>query len=319
MFRAYREWALVHLVTCDLIVGGGMPVVKSLSVGTGDMFYILHAGDNFTMIDCNLKSDNSERIISELKQVSRTKGMHRFICTHPDEDHFRGIEILDKALPLTNFYCVKNDVFKKDLTDSFLHYKSLRDKAFYLEKGVRRRWLNTSDDTRKGAGIHVLWPDVSHPSFIDALRRCDAGESPNNVSCVLRYAINGGASFMWLGDLETEFMESIADDIELEKTTVVFASHHGRKSGKIPDSWLKRLDPQIIVIGEAPSRNMHYYTGYKTITQNSAGDITMDCEGSQVHIYTSNEEYSRDFLDDEGKSRFPGYIGTLEVETEYTL
>ncbi|MBX8606059.1 hypothetical protein K5D65_02550 [Pseudomonas cichorii] len=298
-----------------------MPIIKSLSVGNGDMFYIVHASDNFTMIDCNLKADNADEIIAELKQVSRTKTMNRFICTHPDEDHFRGIELLDKALPIHNFYCVDNDVQKDNLTDSFLHYKALRDgkKSFFLEKGIRRRWLNQSDDTRPGAGIHVLWPNVSNPNFIEALRKCDAGESPNNVSCVLRYSIKGGASFMWLGDLKTEFMESIVDDIELEKTTIVFASHHGRKSGKIPDSWLKKLDPQIIVIGEAPSRDMHYYTGYDTITQNSAGHITMDCKDNHVHFYVSKDTYSHNLLTNEYESRFPGYIGSLEVETEYTL
>ncbi|UCP11535.1 hypothetical protein K5R88_07845 [Pseudomonas sp. MM213] len=298
-----------------------MPVIKSLSVGNGDMFYIAHAGDSFTMIDCNLKTDSSEELIAELKRVARTKGMRRFICTHPDEDHFRGIELLDKALPINNFYCVKNTVEKDDLTDSWLHYKSLRDgdKVFYLEKGVRRRWLNASDESRGSAGVQVLWPNVSNPNFIEAMRKSEAGHSPNNLSCVLRYAVKDGASFMWLGDLETDFMESIADDIELEKTTVVFASHHGRKTGKIPDSWLKKLDPQIIVIGEAPRRDMHYYTGYQTITQNTAGHITLDCSDGKVHVYVSAEGYSRDFLSDEGENKYPGYIGSFEVETEYTL
>jgi hypothetical protein len=124
---------------------------------------------------------------------------------------------------------------------------------------------------------------------------------------------------MWLGDLETEFMENIVNDITLEKTTIVFAAHHGRSSGKIPDSWLRKLDPQIIVIGEAPSRHLHYYTGYKTITQNSAGDITMDLVDNKVHFYVSNSKYSHGKLDDEGLSKFPNYIGSITVETEYTL
>src|SRR3546814_7219402 len=87
-------------------------------------------------------------------------------------------------------------------------------------------------------------------------------------------------------------MENIVDSIDLAKTTVVFASHHGRASGKIPNSWLEKLDPQIIVIGEAPSRHLNYYTGYKTITQNSAGDITMDCVEDKVHFYVSNTNYT---------------------------
>jgi beta-lactamase superfamily II metal-dependent hydrolase len=141
-----------------------------------------------------------------------------------------------------------------------------------------------------------------------------------NTSAVLRYAVNNGASFLWLGDLETEFMENITDSIELKKTTVVFASHHGRDSGKIPTSWLERLDPQIIVIGEAPSRYLNYYTGYQIITQNEAGDITMDCDDGKVHFYVSDEDYRRDdVLTNEGKADFPNYIGSITVETEYTL
>jgi len=285
------------------------------------MFYILHGGDSFTMIDCNLTAENSDDIIAELKDVSKKKVVRRFICTHPDEDHFKGIEKLDAQLPIANFYCVKNKAQKSDLTDSFLHYCALRDggKAFYLEKGVKRKWLNEGGAERGSSGIQILWPDTSNENFKDALRKCDAGESFNNVSCVLRYSVNGGASFMWLGDLETEFMESIVDDIELTKTTVVFASHHGRASGKIPDSWLEKIDPQIIVIGQAPSRHLDYYTGYNIITQNRAGHITMDCVGGMLDIYVTNENYERDYLEDLGKSRFPGYIGSLEVETEYTL
>lgn len=298
-----------------------MPIVKSLSVGHGDMFYILHDSDSFTMIDCNLKADNRDEIIAELRKVGQAKGVSRFICTHPDEDHFRGIEFLDKHYPIRNFYCVKNDAKKPDLTDSFLHYKYLRDsdRAFYLEKGCTRQWLNRHDNVRGGAGIQVLWPDISNADFKEALRLCDEGESFNNVSAIVRYSIAGGASFMWLGDLETEFMESIVDDIELEKTTVVFASHHGRKSGKIPDSWLTKLDPQIIVIGEAPSRHLHYYTGYHVITQNKAGHVTMECAGDEVHFYVTEPDYTRDYLDDRGARSFDGYIGSLTVETEYTL
>ena len=114
-------------------------------------------------------------------------------------------------------------------------------------------------------------------------------------------------------------MEDIVDDIDLDKATVVFAAHHGRNSGKIPDSWLRKLDPQIIILGEAPSRHMNYYTGYQTITQNSAGDITMDCPGDQVHFYVGNASYQGPRLGNLGLNQFPNYLGSLTVETEYTL
>ncbi|TKB23486.1 hypothetical protein FCL47_22285 [Desulfopila sp. IMCC35006] len=298
-----------------------MPVIKSFAVGEGDMFYIRHGSDNFTIIDCDLSEENSGRIIEEITSAAMDKGICRFVCTHPDEDHFGGIHLLDDAMPINNFYVVKNQAIKDEETTSFTRYCQLRDgnKAFYIYKGCSRKWMNITDDDRGSAGIRVLWPDTSNSFFKDALAECNAGESHNNTSAVIQYSIENGASFLWLGDLETEFMENIADSINLTKTTIVFASHHGRASGKIPDSWLKKLDPQIIVIGEAPSRHLDYYTGYNTITQNRAGDITMDCVEQKIHFYTSNHKYENAYLVDEKMSDYQYYVGSITVETEYTL
>lgn len=287
------------------------------------MFYIKHNSDNFTIIDCNLTDENKDAIIAELKQESASKGITRFICTHPDQDHFGGIEMLDDEMAIANFYVVKNQATKDTDSDSFIRYCELRDdtnKAFYIYKGCKRKWMNDDDDTRGSSGISVLWPDINNSDFKEALENCEAGESYNNTSAVIRYSLENGVKVMWLGDLETEFMKKIENHIKLEKTTIVFASHHGRDSGKIPDSWLEKLDPQIIVIGEAPSRYLHYYTGYQTITQNSAGDITMECVEGKVHFYVSNPKYSGPSnLNDESMASFSNYIGSLDVETEYTL
>lgn len=299
-----------------------MAIVKSLAVGNGDMFYIQHNSDNFTIIDCNLTADCANDHIADLKHASKAKGITRFISTHPDQDHFGGIELLDAAMPINNFYVVQNQAIKDEETTSFKHYCKLRDdagKAFYIYQGCARKWMNLSDEERDASGVQVLWPDLKNADFKAALRACNSGESYNNVSAVIRYAIDGGASFMWLGDLETEFMEKITDHIHLEKTTIVFASHHGRDSGKIPDAWLEKLDPQIIVIGEAPSRHLNYYTGYTKITQNRAGDITMECIDNKVHFYVSNPNYSHKELADEGMTTYDNYVGSITVETKYTL
>lgn len=299
-----------------------MAIVKSLAVGNGDMFYIKHNSDNFSIIDCNLTADSADCRITELIKESQSKGITRFISTHPDQDHFGGIELLDASMPIHNFYVVRNEAIKDDETISFKHYCKLRDdsdKAFYISKECSRKWMNEESEERGSSGIRVLWPDTNNPDFKNALTACNAGESYNNVSAVIRYKLQDGASFMWLGDLETKFMESITKHIELEKTTIVFASHHGRESGKIPDAWLKKLDPQIIVIGEAPSRHLNYYTGYTTITQNSAGDITMECIDNKVHFYVSNTNYKPAELTDESMNTFKNYVGSITVETEYTL
>src|SRR5689334_6833295 len=119
-----------------------MSIVKSFSVGDGDMFYIKHGSDNFTIIDCCMSLENRDEIIKELKREKRGKTITRFISTHPDDDHILGLEYLDNELLLLNFYCVKNEATKDDETDDFNHYCALRDsdKSFYIYKNCSRKW-----------------------------------------------------------------------------------------------------------------------------------------------------------------------------------
>lgn len=300
-----------------------MSTVKSLSVGNGDMFYIRHNSDNFTIIDCSMTGDNQEDIVEELRRESSGKGITRFISTHPDEDHFMGLPYLDDNLGIHNFYCVANNANKDVVTESFERYCQLRDssKAFHVFQNCTRKWMNVNDEIRGSSGINILWPNRSNNHFQAALQDAEDAIAFNNMSLVARYSIEEGASFMWIGDLETDFMKDIVDDINLPKTTVLFAPHHGRYSGKVPNSWLEKLDPQIIVIGEAPSRHLHYYTGYEKITQNKAWDITFHAVDNKVHMYASNPNYGTRFdeFDNEYQEAFDGYFGSVTVETDYTL
>ena len=92
-----------------------MSLVKSLSVGNGDMFYIKHNSDNFSIIDCCMDDSNEVRIVNELKRERKNKEITRFISTHPDDDHIRGLDYLDSQMSIVNFYCVKNEA-TKDVT-----------------------------------------------------------------------------------------------------------------------------------------------------------------------------------------------------------
>lgn len=294
-----------------------MPIVKTFFVGDGDTSYIQHGTDNFSIIDCNLEEDRREEIVAEIIKMSKTKGISRFISTHPDDDHIHGIKYLDGRKEIVNFYCVQNEVTKALETECFKHYEKLRDgdKAFHLSKNCSRHWLNQSNNLRKSSGIRILWPDTGNECYKEALNAANDGESPNNISIVAHYSINYETAFCWFGDLETSFMEDIYDDIELREAAIIFAPHHGRKSGRLPKAWLDDLNPKIIVVGAAPSKHLEYYSDFDTIKQNSAGDVTFDCEGSNVHIYCSSNSYSEAYLDDEGMPDAHGgyYIGTLKL------
>ena len=292
-----------------------MSLVKSFAVGNGDMFYIRHNSDSFSIVDCCLPDDRRDEILDELDGGANGKGIRRFISTHPDQDHIHGLVQLDDRSEIINFYVVKNEATKSDETDDFKRYKKLRDhstKAYYIERGCSRCWLNQGSDERGSAGIFVRWPIVTNEEFKKALKQAKDGGSPNNISPVIRYKLNDGACLTWMGDLETDFMESISDDFTPEQSHVLFAPHHGRKSGRVPKAWLDAIQPTIIVVGEAPSSDLEYYSGNDTITQNSAGDITLECLTGKTHVYVTSESYSVDFLDQENVDDTHGnYIGTF--------
>jgi len=294
-----------------------MSTIKSFSVGNGDMFYIDHDSDNFTIFDCSLSDDNRGAIVREIKRKKSGKGITRFISTHPDEDHIQGLKYLDREIRIVNFYCVKNAATKEDKTDDFKHYCTLRDsdtKAFHIERGCSRKWMNESSDERGCAGINILWPKTSHKSYQQALNDAAEGKCPNNISAIVKYSLNGGATVLWMGDMETDFMEEIEESVAWPSVDILFAPHHGRDSGKVPEAILQKMDPKIIVIGEAPSDYLNYYCGYNTITQNSAGDIVFECEKGKVHVFVSDPDYVVDFLDwEDGVSGDGNYLGTLAV------
>lgn len=302
-----------------------MSIIKSFSVGDGDMYYIKHGSSNFTIIDCCLTYDNRFGIVQEIKTEKAGKVITRFISSHPDEDHIQQLDYLDDEIDIRNFYCVKNKAIKSDITAGFQRYCDLRDsgKAFYLTKGCNRKWMNQNGKADSGvdygsSGINILWPDVENEYFKAELKKAAEGTAFNNTSCIVKYSLNGGVTAIWMGDLETDFMDKIADTVIPPKTNLLFAPHHGRKTGRIPAKWITNMDPDIIIMGEANANNSDYasYPNYNKIRQNSAKDITFECEGSKVHCFSSNPNYSVDFLDDEGATTFNYYFGTLNINNK---
>lgn len=307
-----------------------MSIIKTFAVSDknseeGDMFYIQHNSSNFTIIDCCLNNDTEDNIVSEIIEKEKEKNITRFISTHPDEDHICGLEYLDEKIGILNFYCVENNAVKSEESESFKHYKSLRDdvkKHYYVFKGCKRKWMNDynlSDPNDNGSsGIEFLWPIETNSDYKDALQKAKEGTEFNNISPIFTYSLDGGVKAMWMGDMEHDFLEKIKDSIDWPQIDILFAPHHGRESGRVSTDILKKLEPMVIVIGEAPSQHLNYYSGYNTITQNTAKDITFQCETGKVHVYVSNEAYSVDFLTDEGKASAPekSYIGSFDTKEQ---
>ena len=278
-----------------------MSIIKSFSVGEGDMFYIKHGSSNFTIIDCCLDDDNADAIIEEIELERKGKNITRFISTHPDEDHIHGLKYLDSILDIRNFYCVANKATKNEVTDDFKYYCAFRDNPevqFFVYRGCSRKWMNANDENDGqnygSSGINFLWPDLNNVDYCEALKLAAQGIAFNNISPIFTYEVDKGVKVIWMGDMEKDFQEKIRNCVAWPQVDILFAPHHGRDSGKVPEEILRKLNPQIIVIGEAPSEDLNYYRGYNTITQNTAKDIVFDNDGVWTHVYFSERNYPYD-------------------------
>lgn len=290
-----------------------MSTIRSFAVGNGDMYYIRHNSDNFTIIDCCMSPVMRGEIIEEIKEARKGKGITRFISTHPDEDHIRGLEYLDDALDIANFYCVKNNATKNIETSAFAKYCELRDsdRAFNIYAGRKRKWMNLESEERGSSGINILWPIENNSHHLDELAKVERGLSPNNISCIIKYGV-GGISCLWFGDLDGEYLDKIKEKLSLGSPEIIFAPHHGRDSGKIPSSMLRDMSPRIVVLGQCDSEYLNYYSGYNTITQNRAWGLLFEIDNQGIHVFVENPNYSVSFLSDLNKNK-PGwnYIGSL--------
>lgn len=278
-----------------------MSRVKSFSFPKGnirgDMFYIKHGSSSFTVIDSYLLSDSDheannrqKEIIDEIIEQSDGR-VRRFISTHPDKDHIAGIGTLFRRWSTNNFYAVANSI-PEDLDDSDLcKYIELKDKCnFEIKRGITRCWLNESNEEHRSSGINFQWPILDNDKFKSALEQVSEGQKVNNICPIFTYSINQGPRYMWMGDLESDMQQEYYDTCykTIPHVNILFQPHHGRKSGSVPDELLDALNPQLVIIGNAPSEHIDYGDSRMTITQNTSGDLVFVNEDDYVHIYSQN-------------------------------
>lgn len=262
----------------------------------GDMFYIRHDSKSFTLIDCNLNVDKKrkEEIVAEVVRASKGKSIRRFILTHPDKDHYHGLADLWNVWTTSNVYMVKNEKPLDEADADAVQCKALRDSSgiCWIKAGLKRTYLNRcpDDDEHGPSGINFLWPIPDNGKFKEVLKSVNTGASPNNISPAVRYDVENGASFLWMGDMETDMQEEFCRvcGSTLRPVDILFAPHHGRKSGRVPKQLMDILQPKIIVVGNAPSGDLDYSVAAKTITRNSAGDVLFAVEAGKVHVFSAN-------------------------------
>jgi competence protein ComEC len=187
------------------------------------------------------------------------RSLFRFILTHPDLDHMRGLKRLYELIGFANFWDVAHTkstpAFRGDNDrEEWAFYQRLRSGSVglapkYFHRGDQ--WYAFACDEQGmlgGDNIQILSPT---PALIQS---CNAAKKSNDLSYVLR-VFHVGRSLLLTGDIEEEAWNNLAWAYGAAlKSDFMAASHHGRDSGyHLP--CLQLIQPSVIVVsvGRKPS------------------------------------------------------------------
>jgi beta-lactamase superfamily II metal-dependent hydrolase len=268
--------------------------IHFLNVGHGDCTIVKHPSGHITVIDINNSQKFDKATFEEAVQENMHRGMtynsavaeadleaereltdpieflkttypgetpFRFILTHPDLDHMRGLKNLYEHVGFSNFWDTNNtkeapSKFKGDADqEDWRFYQKLRagqiaslEPRNYL-RGTKKFAFGQGEDgdASKGDGIEILSPTA------DLVRQCNDAMKSNDLSYVLRvnYA---GVSILLPGDAEKlawdTMLERYGKDL---KSDYLKASHHGRDSGYHLEA-VKTIAPRMtfVSVGRKP-------------------------------------------------------------------
>lgn len=203
----------------------------------------------------------------------------RYIQTHPDLDHMRGLTALrDAGYKITNFWDTwhlkQPNFFSQSDRENWEQYQLLRNstdcKVLNLYRGGQNNYYAQD-------GIEILAPTR------ELIKLANQKNNWNNLSYVIRLTYCG-IRIIFGGDAEEDVWESIIDHYGDDlRCHVLKASHHGRDSGYYQEA-VKLMSPKytIVSVGKKPSTDAS--NKYRRYTRDSVwstrwkGDITLQID-----------------------------------------
>lgn len=282
--------------------------IHFLNVGHGDCTIISHPSGNLTVIDINngdqldplsveellpYYSDSNEfrlpqllkpnlntfiqeqyrnqltNPVSFLQKYYPFQSIFRYIQTHPDLDHMRGLSALsNERIGITNFWDTNHNKTPnfQSLSDriEWNEYKSIRNrrngsKVLRLyRKNIGFCYNRDSNGNVGGDRIEILSPTP----ILEKV--ANDQQNWNNLSYVIRLSYRE-RRIIFGGDAEADAWKSIINFYgENLKCDVLKASHHGRDSGYYQEA-VKLMNPEytIVSVGKKPSTDAsNKYRGY---------------------------------------------------------
>lgn len=201
--------------------------------------------------------------VEYFKQHFLGREIFRYIQSHPDLDHMRGLNALwNEGIVIRNVWDTWHAKVPDFKTDSdqidWRRYQRLRNGEWRTPgdatvlryyRDTKRPYFNQNDDfTDGGDGIYILAP--TQETNLEAR----LSGNHNNLSYVL-YLVANGWKIVLGGDAEADVWKSIHEKYgDNLKCDILKASHHGRDSGYYHPA-VKAMSPTyaIVSVGKKPS------------------------------------------------------------------
>lgn len=180
----------------------------------------------------------------------------RFVLTHPDLDHMRGLRRVHDDIGFENFWDTAND----KMVTSFRSDADKVDWQFYQwlrSRDIRKVYQRGASEFAFGKDEHGM-PGGDNIEILSPTREivgaCNTNDAFNDISLVMRIH-HAGRSVLLPGDAEELAWDSMVYQYGNRlKSDFLKASHHGRDSGYHMEA-VRHIDPKMtfVSVGQKPA------------------------------------------------------------------
>ncbi|MDE2102109.1 MAG: hypothetical protein KGL39_32990 [Patescibacteria group bacterium] len=191
--------------------------------------------------------------IQFMKDTYPGVSLWRYIQTHPDLDHMRGLRRLDEEIGFTNFWDTANDKvvtsFRSDADRvDWRSYRGRSSRKLYTRGDSCFAFGKEENGMPGGDNIEILSPNA------EIVGACNTADSYNDISLVIRVH-HAGRTVLLPGDAEDLAWDNmVATYGDRLKSDFLKASHHGRDSGYHMEA-VRHIKPIItfVSVGQKPA------------------------------------------------------------------
>jgi competence protein ComEC len=226
-----------------------IPTFTFFAVDKGNMTLIEFSNGINMMIDCRR---SAERMSPLAYLRSKIEKLDIVVITHPHHDHLTGLrEVCQFFTPKQLWHCGR--YFKPDpVFDDWTFYETARNGQlpFCSPMQVRAGQVVKIGDS----AVTILAPRLP---FLEG-----TADDVNNTGIILS-VVTGKSKLIITGDTQEEQWKTVGSK-QLEGTSILLASHHGRASG-FSEATLKIMRPQRIIISDGVCCETDATARYKRI------------------------------------------------------